>query len=345
MEKLIIKLIKNYKTKTFSLLDLETKLIKKLSSTEKYYDLGGYNKLVNVINKLKNDGEIVEIKSSDYIKRNPKVKSKWKKINLVENNWSDFVFLKYSDLLDLSFYRRNINHQNNFELDKIKVIYNFIKNNKYRNFVSYEERCLELFNDEKFYKKKNNVLSNLKLNSNLDFLDIYDALKIRKEIDELVWFSATDEFENVLILENKASFYSYKRILESKQFIGQEKIDALIFGNGKAIINKGDKIKSLINNRKVNIYYLGDIDPEGLGIYFLLCNKNINLEIELMMSFYLKMLDGNKTFKYNTNQNKNIIYLEYFIKQFNNNYKTKIKYLWNNNLRIPQELISYEVIK
>ncbi|MDM8534540.1 hypothetical protein QUF55_07560, partial [Clostridiaceae bacterium HSG29] len=205
MEKLIIKIIKNYKTKTFYLLDLETKLINKSSSAKKYYSLGGYNKLVSVINNLKNDGEIIEIKSSDYIKRNPKIRSKWKKINLSENNWSDFIFLKYADFLDLSFYRRNINYQTDLELEKIKIIYNFIKNNDNRNFVSFEERCLELFNDEKFYKKKNNVLSNLKLNNNLNYFDLYDALKIRKEIDELVWFSAITEFRNILILENKAS--------------------------------------------------------------------------------------------------------------------------------------------
>jgi hypothetical protein len=81
MEKTIRKIIKNYKNKTFLVLDLENDLIKKLLSIEKYYDLGGYNEFINAINILKNNGEIIEIKQSNFLKRKPKIKSKFKKIN------------------------------------------------------------------------------------------------------------------------------------------------------------------------------------------------------------------------------------------------------------------------
>ena len=224
------------------------------------------------------------------------------------------------------------------------LLYNFIRNRDKRDFVSYEERCLELFDDEKFYKKSNNTLSKLKVNNKLGFSDIFEALKIRKEMDELVIFCKKSKANNVLILENKASYSSYKRFLENNETIGKEKIDALIFGNGKAIINKGDKIKEFINDINSNIYYLGDIDPEGLGIYFLLCSKNKEIEVKLLKSFYIKMLDSNKNLKYDMKQNKNIIYLDYFINNFDSYYQEKIKYLWDNNLRIPQEVIGYEVI-
>lgn len=344
MEKIIKKIIKNYKKKTFNILDLENDVINKLLSTKRYYEIGGYNELVRIINKLKNNNKIIEIKSSDYIIRNPKIKLKWKKIDYKINRWDKFIFFKYSNLLNLTYYEKNVKSQTNSELQNIELIYNFIRNRDKRDFVSFEERCLELFDDEKFYKKGNNTLSNLKVNNQLEFLDIFEALKIRKEIDELVIFCKNNKSKNVLILENKASYSSYKRFLENNNTIGKEKIDALIFGNGKAIINKGDKIKAFINTTNSSIYYLGDIDPEGLGIYFLLCDKNKDIEIKLLKSFYIKMLDSDKNLKYDMKQNKNTIYLDYFINNFNLYYQEKIKYLWDNDLRIPQEIIGYEVI-
>jgi hypothetical protein len=344
MEKTIRKIIKNYKAKTFLVLDLENDLINKLLSIEKYYELGGYNELTNAINVLKNNGEIIEIKQSKILKRKPKIKSKFKKIKRKNNSWLKFIFFKYSDLLDLSYYKKNVKYQTNLELENIQKIYNFIKNRDNRDFVSFEERCLELFDDEKLYKNRNTVLTKLKVNKELGFADIYYALKIRKEIDELVTFKMDGEIKNILILENKASFYSYKRYLEKNKYIGEEKIDSLIFGNGKSIINKGEKIKELLNNKNINLYYLGDIDPEGLGIYFLLSSRNKELKIKLLKSFYIKMLNSDKFLKYKSKQNKNTKYLEYFIDNFSEEYKNKIKYLWENNLRIPQEIIGYEVL-
>ena len=64
MEKIMDKLIKNYKRKIFNILDLENDVINRLLSTKKYYEMGGYSELVKIINKLNKNNQIIEIKSS-----------------------------------------------------------------------------------------------------------------------------------------------------------------------------------------------------------------------------------------------------------------------------------------
>lgn len=346
MKRKIQNIINNNKRKTFFISDLEDELIDLIGSKEKYYSIGGYNSLVKVIKDLKQEGKIDEIVSSNYLKRNPKIKEKWKKVIKSEDSWSKFVFFKYSDILDLSFYKLNKKYQNENELEKIKIIYDFIKSRGKRRFVNYEERCLELFNDEKLYKRSNNIFMKIKINKELEYYDLYEALKMKKDIDDLVFYKNSHLVKNILIVENKATFNSYKRYLKENDFIFEKKINCIIYGQGKSIINKGSKIKKIIKAEETIIYYLGDIDPEGLGIYYLLSQKNKDLKIKLLKEIYKKMLNSDKKLPYLEKQNKNDIYLKYFISCFEDEtYINEIKNLWEKNLRIPQEVIGYEVIK
>ena len=78
--------------------------------------------------------------------------------------------------------------------------------------------------------------------------------------------------QNLLLLENKDTFYSMRRhLLEGKDTILGMKIGTLIYGAGKGILKSFQDFsicaEPYMQNRQNQIYYFGDLDYEGIGIY------------------------------------------------------------------------------
>ena len=77
--------------------------------------------------------------------------------------------------------------------------------------------------------------------------------------------------QNLLLLENKDTFYSMRRhLLEGKDTILGMKIGTLIYGAGKGILKSFQDFsicaEPYMQNRQNQIYYFGDLDYEGIGI-------------------------------------------------------------------------------
>lgn len=340
MKKIIKRYLKNKKRKTFLISEIEN-----VFNKEKYIFLGGFTKLVKVIKNLEKEEYISSINSSKFYYKNPKIKSKWKILKNKEvKKWEDYVFIKYSKHLNLDYFKKNEKNQTKKNLKYIKNINNFIENRDNRLFCSLEERSLEVFGDEKYLKKGNNILSKLKLTR---FDNFNQALKMKKYTQMFVYFEKEESLKKtVLIVENQSIFFTIKKALENNLKIFDKNIDILIWGQGKRIINQLKMIDMIIENSDFKIYYCGDIDPEGISIYINLKNKYLNLNINLFNKIYKFMINKSDGFKYNKKQVKNENHLKTFLKGFEDeNVKKKIKNLWNLNNRIPQEVITYEVLK
>lgn len=112
---------------------------------------GGYGELHGQMIRLKNKGVIKEIGGSAYNGLNPPLKTKWQINNKeIAPCWKPAKLLQYADLLDFSYYINNPAYQTETEWDYIENIYAFLKDRDEREWVSVEERSLELFYDEKF---------------------------------------------------------------------------------------------------------------------------------------------------------------------------------------------------
>lgn len=341
----INRLERKEKRKSFLIDDLEKHIISRCGGYSSYQGKGGYAVLYNSIKLLEKQHRIKELKTVGYNGQNPPLKIRWAIIQKdILTKWSKEDMLRVSDLLDLSQYNKNPNLQTDKEWQYINNIYEFLKNKESRFWASCEERCLELFNDEKFMdsnKKDNEVLKRLNIS--------YDDLKMKKYGHMFVyWNRGTPNIEKIIILENHSTFFSYKRAaMEGKHIFGIIP-DALIYGEGKKIIKSFSFLEEIADIKRVEALYFGDIDPEGFMIYRLLKEKYKEIDISLQLEAYITLLSLNK-FNYpcegQSENEENLNYvLEELYKSNRNLEADKIMDICRSKYRIPQELITYEYL-
>lgn len=205
------------------------------------------------------------------------------------------------------------------------------------------ERSFQIWGREKFLQKEEgkSILKNLGLN--LDYLNYYDTS------EPLAYYSKSKKVpQNILILENKDTYYTMRRyLINSNNNILRKEIDTVIYGSGKGIIKAfrdyDISVEDYLANKVNKIYYFGDLDYEGIIIYekFYDTYKD-KYNINLFIDGYKKMIDKinniNCLPKMKDGQNKNIN--KYFLDEFSLEYGLKIEEILKNNLYIPQEIIN-----
>lgn len=349
MYKLIDKFLNIYKQKnrkSFYLDDLEKFLLEKSGGSSKYHEKGGYHSLCEGLERFVREGYIKPMKTVRYNGKYPPLKLRW---SIVEDEiaprWKSEDILRLSDLLDFSAYIKYPELQTDREWQFILRIYEFLRNRNRREWASCEERCLELFDNEKFLDPKeetnNGVLKRLKLSHN--------DLKIKKCGQMFVyWNRGVRQIKTAIILENHSTFFSYKRAAMKGCDIFGIYPDAIIYGQGKDIISSFSFIHEIADAETIKVFYFGDIDPEGYMIYKSLKEAYNSVNISLQLNAYKKLLDFGKSYPIKKAQNKNIENLNFVIREFAaNNYHEvveNLKRLWDTNQRIPQEFITYEYL-
>ncbi|MCK9444109.1 MAG: DUF2220 domain-containing protein [Tissierellaceae bacterium] len=334
--------------KRFNLLDLEGYVINILKGESNYLKKGGYISFSKSLVHLRDRGVIKEIKSSDYNGLNPPLKLKWELMeDRVKPNWDKSRILKYSDLLDLTYYINNPLYQTEMEWAYVENIYEFLKLRDTREWASLEERSLELFYDEKFLTKrkeslkgKYGILKRLKLS--------HEDLKMKRYGEMFIyWNRGTKEIKNVIILENHSTFFSYKRIAEKGKAIYGFHPDLLIYGEGKKIESSFSFMEEIADMLKVKVLYFGDIDSEGFGIYARLRERYKDVDIGLQSDAYVDLVSLCHR-DYPSNQRQNPLYLDCFLEEMESVLskfqRDKLVDIWDKGYRIPQELINYEYL-
>lgn len=132
---------------------------------------------------------------------------------------------------------------------------------------SVNERSFEIWNREKFLSREQGkrILKRCKLEP--------EALNFYATTEPLAYYSHTRETpQNLLILENKDTFYSMRRhLLGGKETILNWSVGTLIYGAGKGILRSFQDfdlcVEPYMREKGNRIYYFGDLDYEGIGIY------------------------------------------------------------------------------
>lgn len=185
----------------------------------------------------------------------------------------------YSVLEEELKYRRHpkikvdyyLSHPDIYEKDRnrVQMLDEYLKNK--RSNLDYQEsvneHSFEIWNREKFLTKEdgNRILK-------CCGLDI-EELNIYRTSEPLAYYSHTREVpQNLLILENKDTFYSMrKHLLNGNKTILGECIGTLIYGAGKRILRSFEDFslcaEPYMKDEKNFIYYFGDLDYEGIRIY------------------------------------------------------------------------------
>lgn len=222
-----------------------------------------------------------------------------------------------------------------------KVLENFIINSKNSVNVSVNERSLQLFGDEKFLASSEGkkLLNKHKLT--------YFHLKCYETPEPFLYYINNNSINNnVLIVENKDTWFTMKKILMENKTILGENFKYLIYGQGRKIQKSFFYIEELESKCIFNvnkIYYFGDIDSSGIDIFYKLKNKYQKYFIRpfsLGYEFLIKNKDKKRI------KNTNTIKLSYYkLNDFRFLNKNDLFYIYdicNANYIIPQEILNYE---
>lgn len=330
-----------------------------LEEIEQKYHINDYKLLIQKILDLIEEEKIKPIKAS---KKNGKSPSLYKEYWIVKpkkdlSAYKDEILYQLVPSISTDYY---LKHLPQYEQDRewVLMLNSYLRNKK-ENLnisVSMNERSFAIWNREKFLKSESGTKILKRCKITIADLNIYDTT------EPMAYYSASKhEPQNILIIENKDTFYSMRRYLISnnnKKIIGLQ-IGTLIYGAGKGILKSFQDFAGTVEdddrifcrvmepymlNRQNSIYYFGDLDYEGIGIYENLARTfKSQLEIKPFTNAYQAMLEKAKCCaklpKTKEKQNRNIT--DYFFSYFEDSYAIQMKEILESDSYIPQEILSY----
>ena len=213
-------------------------------------------------------------------------------------------------------------------------------------YISLNERSYELFGYEKCLSGvngKNSLFQNTKIT--LDDIRCFETYTPLQCYIMPNFYSK--EIKTVLIVENLDTYWSFHRAM-NESCLGKY-IDMLVYGCGNKSTGNFKFYKHYSITSDDNIYYFGDIDPEGLAIYRRVKEANPELNIKLAEELYeatIKM--GLKKGLYdihNENQTKlDEETIDTLLKSLDRKTFQEFKNILLSGKYIPQEALNYRVL-
>lgn len=316
-----------------------------LDEISKLYKLDDYHSLVHFIIHKIEEGYIEPIRFSGTNGKTPALYNKYRVIQSEVDNekYENELMYNLHSSLKIDYYLKNINRYKE-DREYILQLSNYITNNKklLDESVSLNERSFEIWSREKYLQKEGGYRILKNLGMPLHDLNIYETT------EPLSYYSHHKNIpQNVLILENKDTFYSMRRhLIKGNETILGLPIGTLIYGKGKGILKSFKDftfcVEPYLVDKSNQILYLGDIDYEGILIYEQLSTFFMDrIPIKPFNEAYIYMLKKAREAilpEMKEGQNKNIGKL--FLDSFNDNDKAEILEILGNNKYIPQEILS-----
>ena len=197
-----------------------------------------------------------------------------------------------------------------------------------------QERSFEIFQNEKFITEQGGKQL-------LEKVKVWDLLEIWPIADPVSFAVNPLHLSNVshllLIVENKATFYSLLPALKDSAFT------ALLYGQGNAINGTIQVLHEQLplNYDNVKFYYFGDLDAEGISIWYSLQQK---INISLALPFYQACLQETAA-KGKEYQRKNGAAIEAFLSYFKEQEKQQIIQALQDGFYYPQEILKVDVLQ
>ncbi len=316
-----------------------------LDEISKLYKLDDYQSLVNFIIEKIEAGFIKPIRNSGTNGKTPALYNGYRVIYLEVDNreYKNELMFHLHSSLRIDYYLKNLKKYKE-DREYILKFSKYISNYKelLDEPVSINERSFEIWGREKYLQRE----GGLRLLKNLGVL--LEELNVYETTEPLSYYSHHKNIpQNVLILENKDTFYSMRRhlIKGNKTILGLP-IGTLIYGKGKGI-SKSFKdftfcVEPYLSDKSNQIIYFGDLDYEGILIYEQLTKVFMDeTSIKPFNEAYIHMLKkANKGDlpEMKEGQNKNIG--DRFLESFEEKYKAEILEILGGNKYIPQEILS-----
>lgn len=319
-----------------------------LDEIETKYRIKDYQALYDKVLSLIQEEAIKPIQASGKNGKKPALYREYWAIEKTEDHSQLVEELLYSYVPSIStdYYIRHISQ---YQEDRqwLLLLNQYLKTNRSELAItkSMNERSFDIWHREKFLKEGpgNRILKRCGIA--LEDLNMYETT------EPLAYYTHTRRTpQNILILENKDTFYSMRKaLLSGDDSILGVTIGTLIYGAGKGILRAFQDFslcaEPYMREENNVLYYLGDMDYEGILIYENLASAyGKECEIKPFCEGYLKMLEkaaniGEEQLppmKTGQNQNIGTLFWNFFSKE----QTEKMQQLLNAGRYIPQEILS-----
>ena len=327
--------------KKINMNDLEIQLRKLLDN---YFEMDGYSLFYQAIETLQAEGQLIPIRNNQYNGKTPVLPLYyWVNIKVEAAKWDRLEMMKLSDMFDFSFYERHPEWQTKEEWARIQNLYTFLQSAQEREVVSVEERSLELFGHEKFLRDGELFPEGKGFLTRIGISE--ESLKIVNLGEPFVfWMKQGKEMKDiqrVLIVENLSFFHTSIKLLEADQLDYEPEL--IIYGEGSKIERSFSFFFRMFPTKPYLFYYAGDLDAAGYGIFVRLMEKYSEYSIQPALKIYRKMLDClEQRNDQKQGQTQNIKYRDSFFQWFTEEEQALLLELWQENKRIPQEVLTIE---
>lgn len=314
--------------------------------------INNYDELYNYIIENLKKGKIKAIKASKVNGKKPALYNSYIIIEKTVDysKYIDEIIYDLNPKLSRDYYLKNLNRYVEDREDVFKLSLYLDNNDVDAYKISTNERSFEIWHKEKFLTKGSGkkILKRLKIQVN--DLNMYETS------EPLSYYSNNKKTpQNILIIENKDTFYTFRKALIEGYTIFGYDIGTLIYGAGKGV----HKVFSDINinaedymlDERNNFYYFGDLDYEGLKIYEVLYSnmkysEKISFDIKVFCEAYEKMIDIARDMidLPDTAEGQKESEYEQFYSFFSETTVDDVKKILRSRKYIPQEIITMKEI-
>lgn len=340
MKELIKEILKSKTNKRFNTLDLEREVKLEFNRGDKLFS---YRDFTKVILDLEYENFIKKIKSSKQTTSNPLLFSKYqlvvekKKIN---KQLLELLLANVHPRIDTAIYFKDEELLKK-DLIYIEEISKYLSNkNSIYQDISVNERSYELFGDEKFLGSNRGKGLLKRLSLTLKDLHCYETF------EPFFYYQRSNVPVNgVLIVENKDTFFSIKKLLnEGVNIWSGIPISLLIYGEGNKITKSIHFIEEIGVGEEVPIYYYGDLDPEGIAIYYR-TKERTSRKISPFVPLYKELWEYKRTNRKWDNQSWNSTAINDFFSFFDDQWTGEVNNFLHQKGCVPQEALSIETMR
>lgn len=236
--------------------------------------------------------------------------------------------VEFHNAINLDYYYNQNPRQWHEDLPYLKQINHYIQVYGFpEQAIPAPERSYELVEDEKWITEKRGkeVLERVCLFDKMRIIPVSDPLSFAINPNKL-----QESIQLHLIVENKTTYQGLLLVMPQTDF------STLIYGSGKAIIQAIDQFdRQYPIEANHHFFYFGDIDREGISIWYSL-NKKI--DAQLALPFYQACLAKNPA-KGKDYQRQRMEPEEAFKEKFNQQEKQYIELLLKDGYYYPQEIL------
>lgn len=298
-----------------------------------------YEQFAQIILQFENQHILTAIKAGGTNGKHPLLANTYKinKTIMLQNVREQVKQLKkiFHSAIWIEYYLTKTIQELEQDLLALQQLNDYLQNNPLpKQKALAQERSFEIFHNEKFITDHGGkqLLEKVKVWDLLAIWPIADPVSYA--IDPLKFSTSLYKF---LIVENKATFYSLLPALKESVFT------ALIYGQGNAINGTIQVLQEQLplNYENVQFYYFGDIDAEGISIWYLLQQK---INATLALPFYQACLQKDAA-QGKDYQKKNASAIGAFLRHFDEASQRHIEKMLQDGFYFPQEILKADELQ